>query len=121
MLNRKQITREQALYAIENGEFGREMVASKSRVVIILTQSWCPQWRHLKSWVYEMVTSANIDIYELEYNTVDYFQSFMNFKEQKWHNYDVPYLRFYQEGSLIKETNYIGRQQFASILEIEND
>jgi len=118
MINKKQINTEQAMYAIENGEFDKEITASKSKVIVAMTQNWCPQWKDLKSWVYDIETDEDIDIYELEYNKVDYFDAFMNFKENQWKNHQVPYLRFYKEGALIKETNYIGEQQFIEIINL---
>lgn len=118
MTNKKQINKEQAMYAIENGEFGKDITASKNKVVVIMTQDWCPQWLALKSWVYEIETEEDIDIYELEYNRVDYFDTFMNFKENIWGNHNVPYLRFYKEGTLINESNYIDRLQFIDKLGI---
>lgn len=42
MINRHEITREQAFYAIENGEFDED-VLSYEYVIVIMTQDWCPQ------------------------------------------------------------------------------
>jgi len=116
VFNNNEISKEQAIYAIENGEFDKTVIASTSQVVVVMTQDWCPQWTDLESWVYGIETEEDIDIYELEYNRVDYFNDFKNFKENHWKNYNVPYLRFYKDGALIKETNYIGRQQFKVII-----
>lgn len=118
MINKKQINSEQAMFAIQNGEYDKEIIASKSKVVVIMSQDWCPQWKDLKSWVYDVETEEDIDIYELEYNKVDYFDTFMNFKENQWNNHHVPYLRFYKEGALIKETNYVEEQQFFETMDL---
>ena len=118
MIIKKQINTEQAMYTIESGEFDKEIIASKNKVVVIMTQDWCPQWKDLRSWVYEIETDEDIDIYELEYNKVDYFNAFMNFKENHWKNHNIPYLRFYKDGSLNKETNYIEEQQFLDIMDL---
>lgn len=118
MINKKQIIEEQARYAIENGEFDKSVIASKNKVVVILTQSWCPQWRSMDRWVYDMPTDEDIDVYELEYNKTDYFVEFRSFKENVWRNYDVPYLRFYEAGICVEQTNYIGQIQMKQMLGI---
>jgi len=116
MITRRLIQKDQALYAIANGEFGNNILFSKSRVVIALTQDWCPQWVNMKSWIYGVETNEDIEIYELEYNKVDYFYDFMNFKENHWRNYNVPYLRFYKDGVMTKETNNISERKFINII-----
>ncbi|WP_313560547.1 hypothetical protein [Ruminiclostridium cellobioparum] len=116
MINRKLITREQAVRAIETGEFGKDILTSKPRVVIILTQDWCPQWHDMRGWLYEHDTREDIDIYELEYNKTDFFDEFRNFKENRLGNDTIPYVRFYREGVLYRESNYISEGQFFEIL-----
>jgi hypothetical protein len=116
MINKHIIKKEQAIYAIENGEFGTDIIASKNKVIITLTQDWCPQWVDMKSWIYEFELEEDIEIYELEYNRVDYFNEFMTFKENHWKNHNVPYLRYYKEGKLIKDTNYISKSRFIDII-----
>lgn len=116
MINRKLIQEEQAMRAVENGEFESDMLTSCSKVVLILTQDWCSQWQHMKSWVYRLDFEEDIDIYELEYNKVGYFDQFRAFKEREWGNDAVPYLRFYKNGVLYRECNYISEGQFLEVL-----
>lgn len=116
MINKHTIQKNQAMYAIENGEFETGIISSKSIVIIILTQDWCPQWTNMKSWIYGFDCDEDIDIYELEYNKVDYFNEFMTFKENHWKNCYVPYLRFYRNGKLAKETNYISKNECIDII-----
>lgn len=113
MINRFRINEEQAKYAIENSEFPKEVINSKKSVVVIMTQDWCPQWVNMKSWVYSVETSEDIDIYELEYNREIYFNAFMDFKESVWKNFDVPYLRYYKNGELVHTSNYVNMSGFA--------
>ncbi len=44
MIRRNNITREQALAAIDRGELPEEVVESAAKVAVVLTQDWCPQW-----------------------------------------------------------------------------
>ena len=116
MINKKQISTEQARYAMENSEFGNDIINSKNKVVVVMSQDWCPQWMALKCWIFEVETNEDIDVYELEYNKTEYFDEFMNFKENQWKSHNVPYLRFYKDGILIEETNYIDKDHFMDIL-----
>jgi len=118
MINRRLIQREQAMHAISNGEFEADIINSSNRVIIILTQDWCPQWQHMKSWIYRIDVEEDIDIYELEYNKTDYFDDFRSFKENELRNYNVPYLRFYKQGTLYRESNYISEDQFIELLKM---
>lgn len=116
MINKKAIKKEQALQAIQKGEFDTSIIASAPVVAVILTQDWCPQWQDMKSWVYDIQCDINTDVYELEYNKEDYFQEFKNFKENDLGNENIPYLRFYKDGVYVKDTNYIGKNEFSDIL-----
>ncbi len=116
MINRKPITTEQAKKAIACGEFESEILNSKPKVILVLTQDWCPQWHDMKGWIYEVDTDEDVDIYELEYNRVDYFDDFRSFKENELGNSSVPYLRFYKNGALYRDSNYISEGQFREII-----
>ncbi|PYG85749.1 hypothetical protein LY28_03169 [Ruminiclostridium sufflavum DSM 19573] len=117
MISKKILNKEQAMYAVKNKEFEKSVISSKSKVIVILTQDWCPQWIYMKSWVSGLEIEEDIEIYELEYNKVDYCSEFMAFKESCWKNYNVPYLRFYKEGELARETNYISKESLIEIID----
>jgi hypothetical protein len=116
MINKKELTEVQANFAIENGEFGLDVINSIENVVIILTQDWCPQWKNMESWVFNLDINENIDIYYLEYNKVDYYKPFMKYKEKILGNYHIPYIRYYKNGVLKNESNFVYKEQFISLL-----
>ncbi len=117
MINKAVLQKEQALNAMQNGEFDKSVIASKEIVLIILTQDWCLQWQALKTWLYDSTdVKMDIDVYELVYNTTDYFEEFKSFKEEQLGNSEIPYLRFYRNGTLIEETNYISKDRFMEII-----
>lgn len=116
MMIRNELTREQALYAIKHGELESSVLTSSDVVIVLMTQDWCPQWRDMSRWVYGLETSTDIQIYTLIYNKVDYSTDFMGFKENVWCNDQIPYIRFYKAGRLVKETNYIPEAQFKKLL-----
>lgn len=108
----KTITDEQASYAMQYGEFALEVVASKLNVAIVLTQDWCPQWVAMKYWLYKMEESKSLDVYEFVYSNSKLFESFMCFKETKWKNDLIPYVRYYAKGKMIATSNYVSKQLF---------
>lgn len=116
MINRKTIPEEKVRQAMVSGEFGADVAGSAEKVVVIMTQDWCPQWVHMKTWLDGIETAGTVDVYEVEYNRESYFDEFMSFKENTWKNDLVPYLRFYRDGKLVKETNYINRIEFAGLV-----
>lgn len=104
------ITRDQAMHAITQGEFGDDLIATPGRVAIILTQSWCPQWKAMQRFAagYSAAT-----IYCLEYDRTDYFDQFREFKERVLGNDRIPYVRYYSGGRLVAESNAVSEEAFA--------
>lgn len=118
MMNRKKISKKQALYAIQNGEFGPDVTASGRKVVVVMTQDWCYQWTNMKEWMDSIKDIRGLEIYELIYNTVDYFDDFLPLKEKTWGNDQIPYVRYYSDGLLIHTSNYLGKDRFLKILDL---
>lgn len=107
------ISKDQALEAVRQGEFGNEIINSSGRVAVILTQSWCPQWHAMKSFVLDFSGAA---IWLLEYDLTDYFDMFRQFKERVLGNDLIPYIRYYADGVLIAESNAVSEQTFRTHL-----
>ncbi len=116
MAVKKVITPDQAMEAMRNGEFGSDVTGSAKLVVVVMTQDWCPQWADMKRWIYGIDANGGLQIYELIYDLETYFNDFRNFKERTWNNDRIPYLRYYRDGSLYLETNYVSRRDFASAI-----
>jgi hypothetical protein len=102
MVNRLTLSEDDIRYAMSNGEFGSDVISSAKTVVIVMTQDWCSQWQEMKNWIYELETGKTVDIYEIVYNREPYFKEFMSFKENRWNSRFVPYLRFYENGGLVR-------------------
>ncbi|OHD65862.1 MAG: hypothetical protein A2176_03360 [Spirochaetes bacterium RBG_13_51_14] len=77
-----------------------------------MTQDWCPLWTAMKSWIYSLEEGCGL--YELIYNRVEYFNEFRRFKESKWGNGLIPYIRYYVDGKLVRESNYVTKDQFVN-------
>ncbi|MFA6053780.1 MAG: hypothetical protein WC769_00255 [Thermodesulfovibrionales bacterium] len=117
-MKRKMLSKEQALKAIQNLEFSADVTASDDKVAVVMTQNWCSEWMAMKRWMDSMEDIKGLDIYELIYNTVDYCNDFLQLKEKSWKNYFIPYIRYYADGVLIHESNYVKKEDFLKILEL---
>jgi glutaredoxin len=115
VINRKELSKEQALFLIENKDF-QSGVVDNGKTIVVVSQSWCPQWKFLKKWLFNIETDEELTIYELEYDKKEFFNEFMTFKEKFWGNYEVPYLRYYIDGELVEETNYTNEDRIKSIM-----
>ncbi len=105
----KLIMKDQALDAITNGEFGNDIIGTSEKVAVILTQSWCPQWYAMKLFAADF---SGAEIYFLEYDRTNFFDEFRRFKEQVLGNDQIPYVRYYSDGVLIAESNYVSAETF---------
>ena len=117
MIVRREITEEQARAAIEAGEFSAELINSSKFVALILTQDWCPQWSSMLGWLKACVKKGkpdgvDIDVHELIYNNTPLEREFIRFKENELNNYEIPYVRYYVDGSFIGDSNYVSRAEF---------
>lgn len=118
MLKRSQLSRDDAISAIENGEFPETLLSAGDRVAVVMTQDWCPQWTAMESWISGMEKESesgdeDIFIFEFVYNRSDLFDRFLALKEDRWRNRLIPYVRYYMNGILVDESNYISANEFA--------
>ena len=107
----KELTKEQMMHAIKNGEFEEELI-NGDKVAIVLTQGWCPQWHAMKPYLDDI----NAEIYVLVYDEVDYFDQVREFKESKWKNDQVPYVRYYSKGKLVNQSNFVQKEEFNALI-----
>ncbi len=115
----KSLTDEQLLHAIRTGEFGSDVMASRKKVAVVMTQDWCSDWRSMESWLCDAVgCSEDLDIYLVVYNKLSCFQDFLRLKENQWRNDQIPYVRYYENGKLVRVSNAVPREAFFSFLGI---
>jgi hypothetical protein len=105
----RHIEKKQALDAVHNGEFGDDIIRSAERVAVILTQSWCPQWHSMQRFTADF---SEAEVFVLEYDRTDYFDLFREFKERVLVNDQIPYIRYYQQGRLVAQTNAVNQELF---------
>ena len=95
--------------AMKRGEFNGLITNSHKQVVIIMTQSWCPQWHKMRDYLEQL---ASDNIYYFIYDQSEIFDEFRSFKETVFGNFEIPYLRFYKNGQLTATSNYLTESEF---------
>ena len=125
MLERKKFTPDQLKFAIENGEFNQEVRSSAPLVACLMTQSWCPQWVFMRSWLRRLsgdpagTEGLEIAAYEVEYDKTPLFSEFRTVKEQVWNSWEVPYVRYYVDGNFVHESNFVSAMKFLENFRLE--
>jgi len=99
---------------IADGEFPPEVRNAAEKVVVVLTQDWCPDWHAMEKFLPSFEDQAAIFV--LNYNKHPDFERIMGFKEEVFGNREIPYLRYYHQGRLIVATNQLPRGTFAALL-----
>ncbi len=133
MIERVTLEQEHVMHALEHHEFPDEIISAAPAVAVVLSQSWCPQWRAMQDWLRglqrrpdsaepEAVQPASTEpatgivVWELEYDGTPYFREFLALKEQVWSNRLIPYVRYYRDGRLLETGNYTSAERFLAKL-----
>lgn len=106
------LTEEQCRDALARGEFGPDLIGSAASVAVVLTQSWCPQWVWMRSYLEGLPESPEYRVFYLEYDREPFYEDFLAFKENTLGNREIPYVRYYRDGRLTAQTNYIAKDGF---------
>lgn len=109
MLTIKHMTDDDLQYIIGNKDISEEIKKYSENVLTIFTQDWCKDWEMLNREIEKNLntTQYDITIFLSAYNHSKHFDNFRDFKETHWANNFIPYLRYYKNGELIKETNQL--------------
>lgn len=99
---------------LEEGEFPDEIRNAAEKVVVILTQDWCPDWHAMDAFLPQF--QDQVALFVLQYNRHPDFQRIMEFKEDVFENREIPYLRYYHQGRFIVGTNQLPKGTFAALL-----
>jgi hypothetical protein len=102
------LTAQECKNAMEKGSFE----PFQGTGAIILTQSWCPQWKAMKNYLPETEKAGEITVLYVEYDTEAFFTEFMNFKETAYKNREIPYVLYIQQGAFSGASNYVSLQGF---------
>jgi hypothetical protein len=108
------LTKDQLDALLREGEFPESVRLAASKVVVVMTQGWCGQWANMKAYLPDFAEQAAI--FTVEYNLLPDFERIMSFKEDVLDNQQVPYVRFYRDGKLVHQSNWVPRAAFAAML-----
>jgi hypothetical protein len=106
----------ECLAAVREGDFAPALRGASASVAIVLTQSWCPQWAWMRSYLEALPPDAGRELFWVEYDLEGFFEPFLRFKEGTLGNAEVPYVRYYRGGELCAESNYIDKGGFLRLL-----
>ncbi|MFP4430933.1 MAG: hypothetical protein ACOCW6_03940 [Spirochaetota bacterium] len=117
MIERRQLTDEEARNFMVKGELAPELRGAAENVALVLTQAWCPQWVSMQVWLGNFERkgkpeNTEIVVYEYLYDRSPSFREFLRFKEERLGNDLIPYVRYYKNGALIGESNYVPSRVF---------
>jgi hypothetical protein len=100
---------------MEMGEFES---SPEGRTALILTQSWCSQWKAMKGYLPQAEKQLpTLEILYIEYDQLPWFEEFMAFKENTFDNREIPYVRYYRGGKCTSWSNYVALEGFLHRLE----
>ena len=120
MITIREMSPAEAAEAMRAGEFGASVREASPNVAVVLTQDWCGQWAALERSLRELAEPAGsalggtpeVTVFLLIYNLEPYFTEFMRFKEEVLGNDAIPYVRYYRNGRLVGQSNYVSGLQF---------
>lgn len=121
MIQVKKLPHDNAIAAIENGEFTTETLNVSEYVALVLSQSWCPEWKLMNRYLTSLAEKGSDwkedgTIWYLIYDGTDYFDQFKRFKEDVLGNDLIPYVRFYHRGLFTGESNFLGKYDLLKLL-----
>jgi hypothetical protein len=121
------LTEEECRNAMEKGDFDPSLTGGPA-AAIILTQSWCPQWHGVRNFLPEAEKRGaafypgGVSILTVEYDIAPWErlsgEDFMSFKESRYRNREIPYIRYYRQGGFYRDSNFISLQGFLERLGI---
>jgi hypothetical protein len=105
---------------MKTGEFDSALTGGPA-VAIILTQSWCPQWKAMYAYLPQVQAArSEARLYYVEYDIEDWHtlghEAFMSFKETAFNNREIPYVRYYRNGVFHRDSNYLSLDGFIARL-----
>jgi hypothetical protein len=110
----KTLTQDQLDALVREGDFPESVRLAAAKVVVVMTQDWCPQWIDMAAYLPDFADQAAI--FTVVYNLLPDFERIMTFKEKVLKNRQVPYVRYYQGGKLVLDANWMSRGRFSTML-----
>jgi hypothetical protein len=117
---RSKLTEDQAGKIMAEAEIPPEMRGISGKVAVILTQSWCPQWRAMDAYLGRMQEAQNpetaeLTVFYLCYDLLPFKEEFTRFKETRFANDQIPFVLYYAAGELKNTSNYVSESGFLEL------
>ena len=112
----RKLSEEDCRACMRDGDFPKAVRSAAPKVAVILTQGWCPQWIRMRGYLEGAALPPDCAVFAFEYDGTAIFEEFLAFKEGKFGNDQIPYVRYYRSGSLSSTGNYAGEAEFLSKL-----
>lgn len=100
------LTDDECRAMISEGGVPEPIRGRSSRVAVVLTQSWCPDWRVMRNYL-SRLDEPGLTVFAVEYDQRPIFRELMAFKETVFGNHEIPYVRHYRDGRLVGESNLV--------------
>ena len=109
MINFEAMNDSNLRYILDNDDIEDAIINSAENVMVVFTQHWCTDWKHMDKELMENYQTDEVDInvYTSIYNQSLLFEPFREFKENVWNSHSIPYMRYYKKGVLIWETGHL--------------
>jgi hypothetical protein len=116
----RKLSEDECKAILKNGDAGSDLTGGPL-AAIILTQSWCPQWKAMKAYLPDLEAANGVKTYYTEYDIDDWksleHEAFMAYKENHFNNREIPYVRYYRNGVFTGESNFVSKEGFIARLE----
>jgi hypothetical protein len=114
------LTDGQAEKILAAGDIPPEMSGISPRAAVVLTQSWCPQWKAMEAYLNGMKDrqdpdTADLTVFYLCYDLLSFHEDFMRFKETRFANEHIPFVLYYGAGQLKNTSNYVSESGFLEL------
>jgi hypothetical protein len=114
------LTPEQAEKIMISGDIPPEISGISPRTAIVLTQSWCPQWKALEAYLRRMKDNQHPETEDLAvfyvcYDLLPFAEEFLRFKETRFANDQIPFVLYYSGGLLKNSSNYVSESGFLGL------
>ena len=119
-MRRIELNEDHAKTIMTLGGIPAEISGASPRTAVILTQGWCPQWHAMNNYLQRMEEEAaaeteELSVFYLVYDQIVFAEEFIQFKETRFSNDQIPFVLYYRGGQLKETTNYVSESTFLEL------
>jgi hypothetical protein len=119
-MRRVRLTEDEAGKIMASGGIPPEIRGASAAVAVILTQSWCPQWRAMDGYLGRMEGELSggpeeLTVFHLCYDLLPFAGDFTAFKEKCFENDQIPFVLYYRNAEPSETSNYVSEDTFRAL------